>query len=411
MRSEVKYMEGADLGIAACDFFISSGIGIVSGFLQGLQEEISQTLEKRFWGFTLNMAEVSVCSSARNEDNVGEFPEVLVNQSFASEKVPVHYYSSYAAGKGFSVRLDEVRRLQNGTIRSRDDVCHREGQPPEKLQVTLEKALIGSCHHRSSTRCGCQAMIRIVREIKDGIDNWIIKVHMKEHKHSLLSVEEVSSLAAFMYINVDEGDRIKLLRRAGLKVSNILNVLRLEKSEALNFNAQDLSNYIRKEALNCQGAAGFYDTTELLKILKEKVEKDPNFYYDFSVDDDGCLKNVLWILRCGKRWQQALRNVIIFDTTYNLNRYHMPFGCFAAVNNHGQSVVLGGTVMRSETSESFQWIFSSWCKSINRIPDSILTDQDHAMKDAICTVWPGSKHRFLFVAYNLEVLFIIQFQA
>ncbi|KAL3690254.1 hypothetical protein R1sor_016563 [Riccia sorocarpa] len=224
------------------------------------------------------MAELSTSCSSLKEDDVGEVPEDLVNQSFASEKAAVHFYSSYAAGKGFSVRLDELRKLQNGTIRSRDVVCHRQGQPPEKRQVTLEKALAGKRNNRLSTRCGCQAMIRIVREVTNGevtngVEEWIIMVHVKEHNHSLLSAEEVLSLAAFRYITPEDGDRIKLLRRAGIKVSDILNVLRLEKGEALNFNAQDVRNFIRKEAVNYQEATGIHDATELLKILNRKVRR------------------------------------------------------------------------------------------------------------------------------------------
>ncbi|KAL3701764.1 hypothetical protein R1sor_019787 [Riccia sorocarpa] len=345
------------------------------------------------------MAELSTSCSSLKEDDVGEVPEDLVNQSFASEKAAVHFYSSYAAGKGFSVRLDELRKLQNGTIRSRDVVCHRQGQPPEKRQVTLEKALAGKRNNRLSTRCGCQAMIRIVREVTNGevtngVEEWIIMVHVKEHNHSLLSAEEVLSLAAFRYITPEDGDRIKLLRRAGIKVSDILNVLRLEKGEALNFNAQDVRNFIRKEAVNYQEATGIHDATELLKILKQKGEKDTSFFYDFTVDEDGRLENILWIPGCAKRIAATFADVVVFDTTYRLNRYHMPFGCFVAVNNHGQSVVLGGTLMRSETSESFQWIFQAWCTGIGRTPDSIMTDQDRAMKDAICTVMPRTKHAF-----------------
>ncbi|KAL3686316.1 hypothetical protein R1sor_008890 [Riccia sorocarpa] len=184
------------------------------------------------------MAELSTSCSSLKEDDVGEVPEDLVNQSFASEKAAVHFYSSYAAGNGFSMRLDELRKLQNGTIRT----------------LLWQKY------------------------------------------------------------------RIKLLRRAGIKVSDILNVLRLEKGEALNFNAQDIRNFIRKEAVNYQEATGIHDATELLKILKQKGKKDTSFFYDFTVDEDRRLENILWIPGCAKRIAATFVDVVVFDTTYRLNR-------------------------------------------------------------------------------------------
>ncbi|KAL3697381.1 hypothetical protein R1sor_011457 [Riccia sorocarpa] len=70
----------------------------------------------------------------------------------------------------------------------------------------------------------------------------------------------------------------------------------------------------------------------------------------------------------------------------------MPFGCFAGVNQHGQTIILGGTLMRNETADSFKWIFRTWSHGIGWMPDCMLTDQDRAMGDAICTEFPHTKH-------------------
>jgi hypothetical protein len=43
---------------------------------------------------------------------------------------------------------------------------------------------------------------------------------------------------------------------------------------------------------------------------------------------------------------------VTFDTTYITNLYDMPFGLFVGVNNHFQSIIFGGVMMRDE-KESF----------------------------------------------------------
>ncbi|KAL3684386.1 hypothetical protein R1sor_002408 [Riccia sorocarpa] len=235
-------------------------------------------------------------------------------------------------------------------------------------------------------------MIRIVREVEGESEEWIVKQHVKEHNHTLLSEEELSLLAAFRYICPEDGERIKLLKRAGLRISDILNVLRLERGEALTFNSRDVRNFLSKELVGVGEQGRNQDIAELLKCLKEKSERDSKFFYDFTVDEDGRLENILWIPGSARQMAEVFADIVVFDTTYRLNRYSMPFGCFAAVNNHEQTVILGGTLMRNETSESFRWIFRTWSRAIGRAPDCMLTDQDRAMKDAICSELPNCKH-------------------
>ncbi|KAL3685038.1 hypothetical protein R1sor_003060 [Riccia sorocarpa] len=143
-------------------------------------------------------------------------------------------------------------------------------------------------------------MIRVVRETTAESEEWIVRRHTREHNHSLLSKEEVSLLPAFRFICPDDGDRIKLLKRAGLKISDILNMLRLEKGEVLSFNSRDVRNLLSREFVGTrepgtrdQGSTR--DVGDLLKILKEKSERDCKFFYDFTVDEDGRLENIVWI--------------------------------------------------------------------------------------------------------------------
>jgi hypothetical protein len=52
----------------------------------------------------------------------------------------------------------------------------------------------------------------------------------------------------------------------------------------------------------------------------------------------------------------------------------MPFGIFVGVNNHFQSVLLGGVLMTDETIASFRWVFKEFVSLMGgRAPVTVLT--------------------------------------
>lgn len=54
--------------------------------------------------------------------------------------------------------------------------------------------------------------------------------------------------------------------------------------------------------------------------------------------------------------------------------YDMPFGLFVGVNNHFQTVLLGGVLMTDKSIESFRWVFREFARLMGgKQPITILT--------------------------------------
>ena len=105
-------------------------------------------------------------------------------------------------------------------------------------------------------------------------------------------------------------------------------------------------------------------------------------------------------------------DIIVFDNTYQTNRFDMPFGIFTGVNNYEQSTCFAGTLMISETSESFIWVFEHFLKLMNHHAlKALLTDNDrgitqawHDAVDIDFVFWHLLKNIMKIFAQNLEIL-------
>ncbi|KAG2640309.1 protein FAR1-RELATED SEQUENCE 5-like isoform X1 [Panicum virgatum] len=137
------------------------------------------------------------------------------------------------------------------------------------------------------------------------------------------------------------------------------------------------------------------DVCKALELFHSFRRDDPSFMYSVEVDNESRIKTLLWTNGCSRMKYAHFGDSITFDTTYRTTLYDMPFGLFVGTNNHYQSVILGGVLMRYETEESFKWVFNEFVTLMGgKAPCTILTDQCHEMELAIKEVLPDTTHRW-----------------
>lgn len=281
----------------------------------------------------------------------------FIGQRFVSQDTAYEFYCSFAKQCGFSIRRHRTRGkdgVGRGVTR-RDFTCHRGGYP--QLKTSDDRKLQ---RNRKSSRCGCQAYMRIVKRMDFDVPEWRITGFSNDHNHELLKSTEVQLLPAYCTISVDDKSRICIFARAGMSVRQILRLMELEKGVkigCLPFTEIDVRNLLQ----SIRNVNDDNDPTDLIKMCKEKKDKDQDFKYDFKLDANNRLEYMAWSYASSIRLYDAFGDVVIFDTTHRLDTYDMLLGVWIGINNHGKTCFFSCALLRDESIQGFSWALKVNC--------------------------------------------------
>ncbi|XP_010421694.1 PREDICTED: putative protein FAR1-RELATED SEQUENCE 10 isoform X1 [Camelina sativa] len=320
-----------------------------------------------------------------------------VGQIFRTDDEAFEYYSAFARKSGFSIRKARSTESQNLGVYRRDFVCYRSGfnQPRKKANVEHPR-------ERKSVRCGCDAKLYLTKEVVDGVTHWFVSQFSNVHNHELLEDDQVRLLPAYRKIRQSDQDRILLLSKAGFPVNRIVKLLELEKGVQpgqLPFIEKDVRNFVRACKKSVQENDAFLsekresDTLELLESCKALAERDMDFAYDCTSDENQKVENLAWAFGDSIGAYSLFGDVVVFDTTYRSIPYGLLLGVFFGIDNHGKAILLGCVLLQDETCLSFTWALQTFVRFMRgRHPQTILTDMDTGLKDAIAREMPNTHH-------------------
>uniref|UniRef100_A0A1D1Y9B7 Protein FAR1-RELATED SEQUENCE n=1 Tax=Anthurium amnicola TaxID=1678845 RepID=A0A1D1Y9B7_9ARAE len=314
-----------------------------------------------------------------------------VGQSFRSDDEAEEFYCNFARKDGFSIRRERSKGSQAHPlgVYKRELVCHRAG-----LNLPRKTADLKRQRNKKSSRCNCEAQMVIKKDVKSGLARWVVVQFSNGHNHELLDSNEVRYLPAYRNISAVDRERILALSKAGCNVNLIMRALEMEKGAkpgTLTFTERDLRNFLQSSKNLNEESEG----TELLKVCKAMKDKNPDFCYEYTLDENNKLEHIAWSYGESISAYKLFGDVVVFDTTYHLYAYNRPLGVWLGVDNHGNTIFFGCVILRDETSRSFVWALQSFMHLMNgRLPQTVLTDLDLELTNAVLSEWPFTKHVF-----------------
>ncbi|XP_073137648.1 protein FAR1-RELATED SEQUENCE 5-like [Henckelia pumila] len=124
-------------------------------------------------------------------------------------------------------------------------------------------------------------------------------------------------------------------------------------------------------------------------------ERNSTFFFDFEIDSDNRFRKCFWADPVSRSAYNVFGDVVVFDTTYNTNKYGMIFAPFVGFNHLHQTIIFGCGFLSDEKTESFVWLLNKFIEAMPKgAPNVIITDQDPAMTKAIAQVFPQTVHRY-----------------
>lgn len=274
-----------------------------------------------------------------------------IGQRFPTHDAAYEFYAEFARGCGFSIRRHRTEGkdgVGKGLTR-RYFVCHRAGNTPVKAANDNKPQ-----RNRKSSRCGCQAYMRISKTTDLGVPEWRVTGFMNHHNHELLEPNQVRFLPAYRSISNSDKSRILMFAKTGISVQQMMRLMELEKGVEpgfLPFTEKDVRNLLQ----SFRKVDPEDESIDLLRMCRNIKEKDPNFKYDFSLDSNNRLENIAWSYASSIQSYDVFGDAVVFDTTHRLTAFDMPLGIWVGVNNYGMPCFFGCVLLREETLRSYSW--------------------------------------------------------
>ncbi|XP_015580664.1 protein FAR1-RELATED SEQUENCE 11 [Ricinus communis] len=312
-----------------------------------------------------------------------------IGQRFATHDAAYEFYSEFAKRCGFSIRRHRTEGkdgVGKGLTR-RYFVCHRAGNTPVKTSSENKPQ-----RNRKSSRCGCQAYMRISKTTELGAPEWRVTGFANHHNHELLEQNQVRFLPAYRTISDTDKSRILMFAKTGISVQQMMRLMELEKCVEpgyLPFTEKDVRNLLQSfRKLDPED-----ESIDLLRMCRNIKEKDPNFKYEYTLDSNNRLENIAWSYASSIQSYDIFGDAVVFDTTHRLTAFDMPIGIWVGVNNYGMPCFFGCVLLQEETLRTLSWALKAFLGFMNgKAPQTISTDQNSCLKEAIELEMPTTKH-------------------
>jgi hypothetical protein len=222
----------------------------------------------------------------------------------------------------------------------------------------------------STKKDKCPARMRLLRNDDGG---WYVSIFVKEHNHELAETyAEKREWGSHKRMDPYSLNVIRYLRKNNIPLTKVRCIIgsmfgSLKDAPCTKRSLRTICSQIAREHLAD-------DIAKTLEIFKDMKANDPGFQWSVERGENNTIKTLMWASGKSRELYACFGDVVTFDTTYCTNIYKMPFGLFVGVNNHFQSIIYAGVLMKEEKTESFMWVFNEFLKLMGgKAPETVLT--------------------------------------
>jgi hypothetical protein len=211
---------------------------------------------------------------------------------------------------------------------------------------------------------------------------WKIVCAKEEHSHSPSENGHGHSIAR--RLPKDQKARVRELAENGIRVADILNVLRSEFNNTI-CSAQEVHNELA--AARIDELSG----RTPIQVLYEKLLQE-DFECSLSVNANGSIERLFFVhqvcIDMCRRWGY----VFIMDCTYKTNKFGLPLLNIVGITATYHSFNAGFCFLRQETKVDYQWALNEFKMKCSVSPKAIVTDRELALMNALSEVFPSTKN-------------------
>ncbi|XP_022039354.1 protein FAR1-RELATED SEQUENCE 5-like [Helianthus annuus] len=338
---------------------------------------------------------VRICPTTGNQYYTPIVPDSskpVVGMNFQSIDSAFNFYKKYAKLSGFEGRK-HTQSSKNGVVIRKYFVCAKEGSATSCAVDTVNDSVgadkkLNDRRRRPSKRTGCKAHIRMSLTPKN---TYRISHVFEEHNHSFVDEEDYHLLASSRKLTFTEEQLLSVFSEMNIGPVRAFNLMRKIRGgfDKVGVTSTDCKNFKRDINL----FIGEFDVDMAVQRLMKKKLYLPNFSCEFYCDEKGALAGLFWADEEMKLNYEVFGDVMSFDATFRTNSDDLVFVPFTGIDNHHHNVTFAGSLLASETAESYKWLLQSFLKAFGVAPKVVVTDQDAAMKIAIRDVFPDTRHR------------------
>jgi hypothetical protein len=241
-------------------------------------------------------------------------------------------YNKYAGEIGFSIRKSTTKHRPDGTKYQKYIVCSAEGHAKSESS-------------KGMTWTGCGARIQLVVS-REGI--WTVNKVVLEHNHYLASPNKKKNLRSQRRVSEADRKLISHIREAGMRPAQVYEFMKefYGGADKVPYSKMDCNNEIGRERKKYLESN---DAQTLCNYLKNKQREDPTFFYAVDIDqedgpDKGRIANFFWADGQSIMDYACFGDVVSFDTTFQTNKFEMPFAPILGTNHHKQTIIFGAAI-------------------------------------------------------------------